>query len=278
MTLLAALVGVLLSIALFCMKVMLTASLDVVFAIGPLAIALWVLPEAAWLARFVSRVLAALLVWPIVWVVCFAVFGAIGVESLTPDGAGETLVKPFVAIALLYLCLKLPFAILDATSLLDGPGGGFVSGTARYVAGRTLYDRLSTGGRERAQAGSSQPSGGPGLGGGGGGGSGGPPRGGDRPGGGTPPTGASPARERTGAGALAPDLVPGLAASAAALAAEPVVRAAGAASGREREQRGGDARPQQQSRAIQRHASSQPSAAHRCTGRHDRRGPNRESR
>lgn len=45
--LVAGLVGVLLSIALFCMKVMLTASLDVLFACAPLAIALWVLPETA---------------------------------------------------------------------------------------------------------------------------------------------------------------------------------------------------------------------------------------
>lgn len=79
------------------------------------------------------------------WVVCFAVFGAIGVETLTPTGEARELIKPFVAIALLYLCLKLPFVILNAASLLDGPGGGFAGGTARYVVSRSIYDRVSGG-------------------------------------------------------------------------------------------------------------------------------------
>ena len=105
-------------IALVVTKIALTALLSVLFVAGPLAIAVWPVDELAWLARTWAQVLGAVVLWPVLWSLCFACFAAMGDAAFTGGGAvGDTIIKPFVSVAMLFVAFKLPMAVLRQAQL-----------------------------------------------------------------------------------------------------------------------------------------------------------------
>ena len=68
-------------------KIVLATLLALLFVAAPLAIALWPLPETSWLARTVLQSLIGVLLWPVVWALCFALFAVIGASAFTPERA-----------------------------------------------------------------------------------------------------------------------------------------------------------------------------------------------
>lgn len=140
---LVALAGILGLLGLIFMKVVLSASTAVLFSAMPVAAILWAVPETSWIARYCARAFLVCLGLPFVWVVIFATFAAIGVDTLSFNGGGgvldTTIIKPLTAVALLYLAVSLPrslakMALLGASM---SQSGGFLGRTASYMAART---------------------------------------------------------------------------------------------------------------------------------------------
>ena len=82
----AAVVAVVIFLLLIVTKIVLATLLALLFVAAPLAIALWPLPETSWLARTVLQSLIGVLLWPVVWTLCFALFAVIGASAFTPTG------------------------------------------------------------------------------------------------------------------------------------------------------------------------------------------------
>jgi hypothetical protein len=109
----------------------------------PLAIALWPLPETSWLARTVLQSLIGILLWPVVWALCFALFAVIGAEAFSPGGSfGSHIVKPWVSVAALYVAFKAPQLLARQAmfaGLMPSPGAaaarGLMYGRAALGAG-----------------------------------------------------------------------------------------------------------------------------------------------
>jgi hypothetical protein len=74
----ASVLATILLILLVISKIVLATVLALLFVSGGLAIALWPLPETAWLARTWLQVLFGVLLWPVVWALCFALFAVLG--------------------------------------------------------------------------------------------------------------------------------------------------------------------------------------------------------
>lgn len=105
----AAVVAVVVVVLLVITKIVLATLLALLFVSGALAIALWPLPETAWLARTWLQVLIGVLLWPVVWALCFALFAVMGRSAFTLTGGfGDQLVKPFVTVAALWVAFKAP--------------------------------------------------------------------------------------------------------------------------------------------------------------------------
>ena len=130
-------------------KIVLATILALLFVSGGLAIALWPLPETAWLARSWVQVLFGCLLWPVVWALCFALFAVMGRSAFSFEGEfGDQLVKPFVTVAALFVAFKAP-QLLARQALLAGVAPSLGSGIARTAvygrAGVRAAQRLGSG-------------------------------------------------------------------------------------------------------------------------------------
>jgi hypothetical protein len=140
----AAVVAVVLLVLLIVTKIVIATVLALLFVSGGLAIALWPLPETAWVARTWLQVLIGVLLWPAVWALCFAMFAVLGQSAFSFKGEfGDALVKPFVTVAALWVAFKAPQLIARqamlaglAPSLGGGLTGTMVYGRAALGAGR----------------------------------------------------------------------------------------------------------------------------------------------
>lgn len=102
----AALIGL---IVLCITKIVLSTVLAVLFVSAPLAIVFFPLPETAWLTRLWAQAFFAVVLWPIVWALCFAVFAVMGNEVFNLHGSfGDQLLKPWVTVAAMFVAYKAP--------------------------------------------------------------------------------------------------------------------------------------------------------------------------
>lgn len=130
----AAVVAVVIFVLLIVTKIVLATFLALLFVAAPLAIALWPLPETSWLARTVLQSLIGVLLWPVVWALCFALFAVIGASAFSPDGSfGTHIVKPWVSVAALYVAFKAPM-LLARQAMLAGLMPSPVGAAARGLA------------------------------------------------------------------------------------------------------------------------------------------------
>jgi hypothetical protein len=133
--------------AIFVMKIALTAMLCVLLVSGALVIALWPLPQGEALVRLWGAGLVAAVVIPISWALVFSVVGLVASDSLVGDRLGsglEAAVKPFVAVACLYLVYKTP-GFLVAQARMVGVRLGGVPGTQRGAPGEARLRRTAHG-------------------------------------------------------------------------------------------------------------------------------------
>ena len=122
----ASVIAVVVLVLLMVTKIVLATLLALLYVSGGLAVALWPLPETSWVARTWLQTLLAVLLWPVVWALCFALFAVLGRSAFSLKGEfGDQLVKPFVTVAALWVAFKAPAAA--------GPPGH--AGRARPLAG-----------------------------------------------------------------------------------------------------------------------------------------------
>jgi hypothetical protein len=145
-----AIVGMLMLLALVAMKIVITAMTIVLFCAMPLAFVLWPIPELAGVLRLCIRSLAALLAIPVVWCLIFGAFAAIGADTFSFHNTGKdqgifgtalnvAIVRPLVAISLLYLALVVPRRLLQVAPFMGGRGGGAVRHIATGAAIRAGF-------------------------------------------------------------------------------------------------------------------------------------------
>jgi hypothetical protein len=142
-------------IALIVTKIALTAMLSLLLVSGPLAIALWPIDELSWLARTWMQTLFAVLLWPVIWALCFGAFATMGDAAFAAGGpVGDMIIKPFVAVAMLYIAFRVPLVVLRQAQLAGitpNVGRGAMRGAQMYSVG----SRLASGGGNAASAGAS---------------------------------------------------------------------------------------------------------------------------
>jgi hypothetical protein len=141
--LILALATTLMVLGLVLMKIVMSTSLAFLFVAMPIAVILWPISELSWLARLALRALATILLMPLVWALCFALFAAIGVDAISFQGGGgvldKAIIKPLAACALLYAAMTIPRLMLRAATLgAQTPGGGFAGRTGSYLAAGQL--------------------------------------------------------------------------------------------------------------------------------------------
>jgi len=143
---LLAMAAAVLLIGLVCLKIILTASLVLLFVGMPLCLILWPIPEMSWLAGAAMRMLVTLLLIPIAWGLIFAAAAAVGMDALAFKGSDtfvDALSKPLVALSLMWLAFIVPkhlmrMAMMGLPMAGGRAGGGFISGMGRYMAARRL--------------------------------------------------------------------------------------------------------------------------------------------
>jgi hypothetical protein len=129
----ASVVAVVVLVLLVITKIVLATLLALLFVSGGLVIGLWPLPETGWLARTWLQVLVAVLLWPVVWALCFALFATLGRSAFSLKGEfGDELVKPFVTVAALWVAFKAP-QLLARQAMQAGLAPSLGTGLARTV-------------------------------------------------------------------------------------------------------------------------------------------------
>jgi hypothetical protein len=115
MTMLIGLAAIVMALVLLVVKVTITALLAVLFVASPLAIALWPIEETSWLLRTLLQAIFGLLIFPILWGVCFGVFAVLSTDALFPGDHGDfvtAVLAPLITLAALIIAFRLPFAVL----------------------------------------------------------------------------------------------------------------------------------------------------------------------
>ena len=131
-----AIVGMLMLLALVAMKIVITALTIILFCAMPLAFVLWPIPELSGVVKICIRSLGVALAIPVIWCLVFGAFAAIGADTFSFHNTGKdedffgtalnvTIVRPLVAISLLYLALVLPRRLLQMAPLTGGGRAGF---------------------------------------------------------------------------------------------------------------------------------------------------------
>lgn len=144
----AAVVAVVIFLLLIITKIVLATLLALLFVAAPLAIALWPLPETSWLARTVMQSLIGVVLWPVVWALCFALFAVMGASAFTPGGSfGSHIVKPWVSVAALYVAFKAP-QLLARQAMLAGlmPSPGAVAARGLFYGRAAMHGGGAAGG------------------------------------------------------------------------------------------------------------------------------------
>lgn len=136
----AQVVAVIVLVLLVVTKIVLATLLGLLFVSGGLAIALWPLPETSWIARTWMQTMVAVLLWPVIWSLCFAFFAVMGSATFSLKGSfGKNLIEPWVTVASLWVAHHAP-RVFARSALAAGLSPNVGSGVARTV----VYGRQAT--------------------------------------------------------------------------------------------------------------------------------------
>jgi hypothetical protein len=136
-----AMAGAILLLGLVLLKIVLSSGTAILFVGMPVAVILWPISELSWVAQFAMRSFFVCLLIPLVWVIVFGTFAAIGVDAVSFEGGGgildRAIIKPLTGCALLYVTVSCPKWLMRAAMMgARPPGGGFMGRTASYMAAR----------------------------------------------------------------------------------------------------------------------------------------------
>ncbi|MEJ7786159.1 MAG: hypothetical protein WKF96_15240 [Solirubrobacteraceae bacterium] len=135
----ATVVAVVILILLVITKIVLATILALLFVSAPLALALWPLPETSWAARSWLQGLIAVVLWPIVWALCFALFAVMGKSAFSLSGSfGDNLIKPWVTVASLFVAFKAP-QLIARQAMMAGLSPSIGGGVSRAL----VYGRMA---------------------------------------------------------------------------------------------------------------------------------------
>jgi hypothetical protein len=115
MSMLIGLAAVVMALVLLVVKVIVTSLLAVLFVASPLAIALWPIEEMSWALRTLVQAMLGLMVFPVLWAVCFGTFAVLSTDALFPGEHGDavnSVLAPLITLAALVIAFRLPFAVL----------------------------------------------------------------------------------------------------------------------------------------------------------------------
>ncbi len=106
--------SLIMAIVLVVIKVIVTALLAVLFVLFALAVSLWPIEELSWALRNAVQAILALLMFPIIWAVCFGTFAVLSVDTLFGEGGSlvNSLLGPLYTLAALIVAFRLPFVVL----------------------------------------------------------------------------------------------------------------------------------------------------------------------
>jgi hypothetical protein len=123
-------------VGLLLLKVALAVSTTAIFVSMPLLLALWVLPELAWLAERALRVLFVALCTPVIWALLFATAAVMSANLFAGSGFIDKLfLHPLATVAMFVLALLIPLMLLRHT---HGGYGRHPVGTLAGYAGLRL--------------------------------------------------------------------------------------------------------------------------------------------
>lgn len=133
--------AIVMSIVLLVIKAIVTSLLAVLYIASPLAIALYPVEEVAFLLRSLLQSIFALLVFPVIWALCFATLSILPADAIFPSGGGDiinSIVSPLTTLATLVIAFRLPFKVLEIAGMQGSMAPGVTRGmkhlhTARQV-------------------------------------------------------------------------------------------------------------------------------------------------
>lgn len=126
--------AIIMAIVLLVVKVIITALLAVLYVASPLAIALYPVEELSFLLRSLLMALLGILIFPVMWALCFGVFAVLPSDALFPGSHGDiinTLLTPLIALAALVIAFRLPFKVLEM-GLQSSISPGITRGMRHY--------------------------------------------------------------------------------------------------------------------------------------------------
>lgn len=144
MVMIIAILAIGLAMVLIIVKVIITALLAVLFVASPLAIALWPIEELGWMLRSLLQAILGLLIFPVIWAVCFGTFAVLSADALFPGDHGgqiHAVLSPLVVLASLVVAFRLPFKVLS-TATQAGISPGFSRGASHV---RTAMNAIPAG-------------------------------------------------------------------------------------------------------------------------------------
>lgn len=139
-------VAIIMAIVLLVVKVIVTALLAVLFVASPLAIAVWPIEELSHYLRTLLQAMFSLLIFPIIWALCFGTLAVLSADALFPGDHGsfiDSLLGPVITLAALIVAFRLPFAVLNqgmAGSISPRVGSGITQV-------RTIVNVIPSGGK-----------------------------------------------------------------------------------------------------------------------------------
>lgn len=140
--------AIVMAIILLVVKVIVTALLAVLFVASPLAIALWPIEELSWALRTLLQAILGLLVFPILWALCFGTFSVLTTDAMFPGDHGaaiSAILSPLIALAALIIAFRLPFAVLSQ-AMQSGISPGINRGVTHVRNVGYIRSTLKTGG------------------------------------------------------------------------------------------------------------------------------------
>jgi hypothetical protein len=135
----AMLVGIaslVIAIILVVVKVIVTTLLAVLFVLFALAVAVWPIEELSWAFRNAIQAILALLMFPVIWAVCFGTFAVLSADTLFGSGGSlvNSILGPLFTLAALIVAFHLPFVVLrQATNAGLAPSATKGLQTAYYA-------------------------------------------------------------------------------------------------------------------------------------------------
>ena len=94
-------------------KIVISAALAVLYLGAPIAIALGPLDDLGWVTGIVTRGAVAILVYPVVWTLCFVAFALLSSDIDPANGVIEPTIARLEGLAALLVAIRLPKMVLQ---------------------------------------------------------------------------------------------------------------------------------------------------------------------